>query len=384
VSACRSLPHRAGDEACNLMLGTQTIGVKYGFTDQTRLVETASRIREMGSGILKISLEPRYPEQYGMPAHEGVESLTDLVTLEPSFRHVFGMDFHTYFLWCYPFRGGTWAREMDADAERREYGEMYAFCSHLLTEYRNSGKRFFLGHWEGDWYLHPGYDPKKTPTDEAFAGMIKWLNVRQRAIDDAKREVGCHGVELYGYAEVNLVQKALEGGRCLTTDVLPHTNVDYVSYSAYDSLGPRDLDGLRRSLHAALDCIEEHLPEKPGLPPGRRVLIGEYGYPLTTVSSPDEQARLALQFSRVALEWGCPYVLYWEFYCNEINDQGHRGFWLINDRDQPQPLYHQLQAYYGDARLFVERVQKRSGRLPPPEALRRFALAWLENVSRQP
>ncbi|MHC4509129.1 MAG: hypothetical protein ACYTAO_09245 [Planctomycetota bacterium] len=40
-----------------------------------------------------------------------------------------------------------------------------------------------------------------------------------------------------------------------------------------------------------------------------------------------------------ALDWGCPYIVYWQLYCNELQDPNQappvksnnavRGFWLI-------------------------------------------------------
>ena len=50
-------------DTVNYVLGTQTIGIKYKFTEQTGLVETAQRIQEMGSTILKFSMTRRYMEE---------------------------------------------------------------------------------------------------------------------------------------------------------------------------------------------------------------------------------------------------------------------------------------------------------------------------------
>ena len=52
----------------NYIIGTQTVGAKYKFTEETNLVETAKAIHEMGSNILKFSLSPRYYwENYDIP-----------------------------------------------------------------------------------------------------------------------------------------------------------------------------------------------------------------------------------------------------------------------------------------------------------------------------
>ena len=65
-----------------------------------------------------------------------------------------------------------------------------------------------MGHWEGDWHLTYSARDKVTPTKSQ--GMINWLNVRQRAIDDAKRDTKSNDVHLYQYTEVNLVQKGMK------------------------------------------------------------------------------------------------------------------------------------------------------------------------------
>ena len=67
--------------------------------------------------------------------------------------------------------------------------------------------------------------------------MIAWVNNRQKAVDDAKRDTLHREVQVYYYVEVNRVVDAMQGKTRLTNDVLPKTDVDFVSYSSYDSLG---------------------------------------------------------------------------------------------------------------------------------------------------
>ena len=45
-------------EPYNFILGTNTIGGQYQFTNESRLLEQAKHVRGMGSNILKISLGP--------------------------------------------------------------------------------------------------------------------------------------------------------------------------------------------------------------------------------------------------------------------------------------------------------------------------------------
>jgi len=363
-------------EAYNYVLGTQTIGSKYRFTSDDVLVETAKVIFAMGSNILKISLGKDYAKQYeGLAGDPAIASPADLVRSQPSFRRVLAMPFSHILLWVYPFDAGWWADGLSPEESAQTYRQMYDLTASLLRTFSGSGKTFYLGHWEGDWHLHPGYDPSKDPSETMLKGMTDWLNVRQRAIEDAKRTVRHRSVEVYGYTEVNLVQKAMKGGKTLTNDVLPNTRVDFVSYSSYDSL-TSDPATLGDRLKHALDYIESKLPPKPSLQ-GRRVFIGEYGFPAQHHTA-ERQAELSRAVGRAALEWGCRFCLYWEMYCNEKADGKHRGFWLIDDRGIKQPVYGIHERYLRDARARVSAFKRDRGRLPTPTEFARIGADLLK------
>lgn len=369
----QAIPRDVG--AYNYVLGTQTIGAKYRFSRDDVLLETARAIREMGSNILKISVEENYTRQYlGIERNDRISTPVELVRDHPSYRAVLAMPFHYILLWVYPFRTGWWADGLSSSEREATYQQLYDLTAYLLKEFSGSGKTFYLGHWEGDWHLHPNYDPSKDPSDTAIQGMIDWLNARQEAIEDAKKAVRHRGVQVYGYTEVNLVQKALKGGKTLTNDVLPKTRVDFVSYSSYDSLNP-DPTVLKSQLGAALDHIEKKLPPKRGIR-SKRVFIGEYGFP-RQFHTPEAQAELSKTVARVAVEWGCPFALYWQMYCNEVHDGKHRGFWLIDDAGAKQPVYRFHEDYYRSAKRAVADFHRRHRRLPNSDEFRDIALSRL-------
>lgn len=361
--------------------GTQTVAPKYGFTREDRLIETAKAIRHMGSNVLKIHMAKEYATTYtGLPKSSEIHSLTDLAAKEPSYRAVFDMPFGHYLLWVYPFASGLSWQDGFTEAEQKvEYEEIYAFVRHLLTQYNRTGKTFYLGHWEGDWYLHPGYDITKDPSPVALQGMIDWLNTRQKAVDAAKRDTPHTDVQVWHYTEVNLAQKAMRGGKTLTNDVLPKTQVDFVSYSSYDSLIGEG-ETLRANLKKALDYIETKLPAKPGVP-GKRVFIGEYGFPRINVG-PEKQATLSRDVIQAALEWGCPFALYWQMYCNEVTPEGkHRGFWLIDEKGEKQSVYHLHHKFLTQAQQWVAVHRKKKKRMPTFEEYRKHALSLLKNIT---
>jgi hypothetical protein len=368
--------NRPVPDSFNYVLGTQMSGARYQFTKDTKLVEIAHAIQEMGSNLIKLRMSPDYatpPRIDAGPELPAIHSLQALARDEPSYRAVFDMPFAYYLIWTHTFSGGQFT-DFDQRHTQAEYRELYNFTSYLLRTYSGSGKTFFLGHWEGDWMLRGvGKKDSEFPI-EAAERMVLWLNTRQRAVDDAKRDTPHRNVQVYHYAEVNLVQLGIDGRECMTNQVLPKTNLDYVSYSAYDTM--RDPERLR----TALNYIAKHLPAKPEIA-GKRVFIGEYGFPAIR-SSPDEQEARSRAVMRLGLEWSCPFVLYWAMYNNEVEADGRqRGLWLINDRGEKQPVYYTMQTFYAKAREFKTAFRKEFGRLPTEDEFRREAVRILNSIS---
>ena len=370
-------PHDPG--GCNAVIGTQTIGASYRFTRKPVLVETAEAIRDMGCDTIKFQLGPGYARRHGNvdAPRDGIRSLAQLVRDEPSHRLVLDMPFSRFVLWTHTFHldddHDRWRKGLSRTAAEGEYREVYDLARHLLQTYRGTGKTFYLGHWEGDGWLRGSVDAANDArVDEVSCrGMADWLNVRQRAVDDAKRDTPHDGVQLWHYTEVNHVKLAMQGRPALVNRVLPRTNVDLVSYSCYDTQDDPAL------LKSALSFIESQLPEKRGIT-GRRVFIGEYGFPAIR-HAPDEQDRLSRQVIRAGLEWGAPLILYWELYDNEVQDDGRqRGYWLIDDHGEKQPVYRTHQDFLGWARREIATSHARSGRPPTALEFRVAAVSFLD------
>ena len=128
----------------------------------------------------------------------------------------------------------------------------------------------------------------------------------------------------------------------------------------------------------ALDYIEKHLP--PSDIQGKRVMMGEYGFHLGQVDDPEMQKTAAANIMKWCLEWGCPFILYWEIYCNEIEPSTgeHRGFWLINKEGEKQPAWYLHKDFLNKANAFVADFEKQHGRLPSQEEYNRQAIDWVE------
>ncbi len=384
----------------NYILGTQTFAPQYQFTDEDELIETSKAILEMGSNILKIYIGHDYDKLYGFEIQPGILSYRDLVEKHDSYRKVLDMPFRYYFFWCHtaPVIGGIWDNSFHwyegfSDAEKEEdYKQIYDLVCYLLREYSGTGKSFYIGHWEGDWsIMEPPYKVDKEVSDEAISGMIQRLNNRQRAVDNAKKDTPHNNVEVYHYTEVVLVAKGMEGKRTMVNAVLPYTNVDFVSFSSYSSLGPYWRKNLsvekrkkimREMLTEALDYIEEKLPEtSKKLPWDKRVFIGEYGFRVTSLQSVELQDEFTRNVAGIALEWGCPFVLYWQIYDNTPQDgEGvAHGFSMIDTKGIKKPVYKTHSIFYERSQEFIKQFRNEHGRYPDECEFRNKALEWLSD-----
>ncbi|MBN8419197.1 MAG: hypothetical protein J0L73_09795 [Verrucomicrobia bacterium] len=361
----------------NYILGTQAIGGKYHFTQQDPLVESAEVILAMGASCMKFDLRPK-PKEY-----PGLHSLVELARDEPAHRRVLDMPFANFQLWAEPFANTSWKNGLSKAHADLEYQEMYALVVHLLKTYSGTGKTFYLGHWEGDNLLRGSIskesDAKMTP--EKVQGMIDWLTTRQRAVDDAKRNTPHQNVQVWHYTELNHPTISMRESRpTLVNQVLPMVPVDFVSYSAYDVTNVPKPEEIKE----ALSYIESQLKPKPGIP-GRRVFIGEYGYSVfhngRPHHSPQEQDRLSRVTIQAALEWGCPFILYWELYNNELEPDGHqRGFWMIDDKGLKQPVYETHRLYYQWARRYVADSMARTQKPPSEAEFRQAAVEYFKSL----
>lgn len=349
-------------DAFNVRVGTQTFSPRYQFTTNTVLVETAEAMRGMGSDIIKFYLGPGFSGQYpGSSLPASVTNLTRLAKDEPSCRRVLDMPFRHLVLWSYCFaasRDAWWDDGFSVTERQKEYNEIYGFTAYLLTNYNNSGKSFYLGHWEGDWYLLQGFNTTINPTATATQGMIDWLNLRQQAVDDARRDVPHTNVSVFHYTEVNRVRDAMvnppESNQRVVNAVLPAvTNLDFVSWSSYDgmNLGTNDLD-------ATLDYLNAHLAtNKTATIPGRRVFIGEYGWGGTDSSAAQELP--TRNYLQKLLPWSPRFILFWQMYDNE-----NKAYWLIDSTNSKTPCYFLHQRFINRARLRVAQFKETNLRLP--------------------
>jgi hypothetical protein len=372
------------------IVGVTHVAGKYHLTDQDFLNEGADEILALGSRVIKVwffaGQKGRVPESY--PYHSQWPKVASLVegAQTPYFVDLFRKPFTTYILVTASLGRDEayWRKGITDEHKKDEQRQFYELARHFLTQYEGTGKTFILQHWEGDWLVRGSFKGDQEPTPQALANMVEWLNARQAGVNQAREEVGRQtrvvvpqsrnssggtaasggvdaagrstqpkraaqpqpldatsepsgqGVRVYHATEVNrVVQSMRDGFPGVTNKVLPHTKLDLVSYSAWDAATSHYADP--NVLREALDFIAAHAPDSPDFG-NRNVYLGEFGMPENVHSL--EKVQIAIPNAvRTALDWGCPYIVYWQLYCNELKDPSTkvpitsndavRGFWLI-------------------------------------------------------
>jgi hypothetical protein len=319
------------------IVGVTHVDGKYCLTNKNFLNEGADQILALGSRVIKVwfhnpqksySFNSKWPE---------MNSLVEIAK-SPYFKELFDKPFTTYVLMCFSMgrHEAYWRKGITEQQKLDEQRQFYELTKYLLTTYRASRKTFILQHWEGDWLIRGNYDRKVDPTLEAISGMIEWLNARQAGVNQARDQVPTDGVWVYHAAEVNRVVDSMNKGKPnMVNKVLPHIKLDLISYSAWDSTTayPEDPNVFRN----ALDFIAANMPDSSDFG-NRNVYVGEFGMPENKF--PIEQIqKIVPNVVTTALDWGCPYIIYWQLYCNELQDDKElppvhsndavRSFWLI-------------------------------------------------------
>lgn len=353
----------------DMRVGTQTFAALYKFTTNTALVETAEAITNIGSDVIKFYMGSDASGQAGVILPSNVTNLMTEARDCPSYAQVLAMPFRHYVMWEYPFANSDewWGSGYNATQGAKDYTEMYDLTCYLLTNFNNSGKTFYLGHWEGDGYLEvDGWTTNPAPA--TISGMIGWLNNRQQAVDDAKAATPHTNVFVYNYAECNRVRDAMENGtnnnQRVINYVVPYvTNLDYLSYSSYDA---QNLD--TSDLYTTLNYMQAHIPtNKAGLVPGVRMWVSEYGWGYDSYAA---QEPLSRSYIQRLLGWNyngqcLQQILFWEMY----NNQGPSlapatNFALIGPTGVKEPCYYLHDYFLNEAKLLTAQFYESTGALP--------------------
>ncbi|UCD28393.1 MAG: hypothetical protein JSV03_15115 [Planctomycetota bacterium] len=353
-----AVPQVAYSKDFSSIIGSSHASGKYYFTDRDFVNEGAIAVAKAGMRVIKIWFDD--PAGYYMWNSNWPDKFDNYVEMarHPYYQELFNRPFETYVLTLFhkvDFHDGV-PDPLPMEVEQR----YYELAKHLLLTYRGTGKTFIIGHHEGDWHLRgttkrtPEYDP----SEKSIQGMIRWYKARQRGVDRAKREIPAADIRVFHAAEVNLVKFAMEGRPTVTNNVLPYVNCDLVSYSAYDTSihthREENEARWRKIFRQALDYIDTKVADKPPFG-SKNIFISEYGGPEQQWGGDGEAAEQLSRLCKATIEeaaaWGCPYIIYWQVYCNECCQGGDdpciavggshrgarpaksnrdcRGFWMI-------------------------------------------------------
>lgn len=358
----------AGSSMCSKADMRDIIGVshvigRYHLTNKDFLNEGADEILGIGARVIKLWFyNAEENPQLDYPYNSKWPQVSTLVegAKTPYWKAVFKKPFTTYLL-CHQSMGvkGYYFNQGITDQQAAEdERQTYELAKHFLTEYKGTGKTFVFCSSEIDWHLQDmPIGPDQVIPHERFGYLKKWLTARQAGIERARNEVGMDGVRVFHAMEVVNVMKCLrEGGKAVVNTLLPELDIDLVGYSAYDSTV---YDGIhdRKDLKDALDYIASNARQSKYF--GRKnVFIAEWGLPENEFSQEDLK-KLTHNVVETGLEWGCPYIVHWQLYCNESNGTDRvpyhlfadnpcwdpdkfRGFWLIRPDGSKNYTYHYL------------------------------------------
>ena len=346
------------------IVGSTHTRSNYYFGDKDSLNEGADKLLEMGTKVVKVWFynptempDTMYRWNSQWPK---ADSFVEGAKL-PYWKTFFHKPFSTYIMNVMSLHMPEyyWVDGISEQQMAEEKRQFYELTKYFLTEYQNTGKTFIFANHEGDWHLKLRPNevsatplPKLETPQERFGYMIKWLQARQDGVEQARKEVGMHGVRVFHAAEVVNVEKTIkEGQDNMVNKVLPFVKVDLVSYSCYDATIYGDYVHDKKDLQEALDYIAEKAIDSEYFG-SKNVYIGEYGAPENKFS-PQDVINAARNVVEVGLEWGCPYIVYWQLYCNEPkpgvalpdwNNNNHNGFWLIRADGSKTPVYDYFKA----------------------------------------
>ncbi|MHB0998086.1 MAG: hypothetical protein ACYC27_02480 [Armatimonadota bacterium] len=327
------------------IIGVTHCAGRYNHTDDDFLNEGADILLDMGVRVIKLWFTSNPQKAYSYNSQWPKVSTLIEEAETPYFQKLFDKPFSTIMLVTYP-PDEDWnalSKGLSATDKSEVQRRIYEFTKYLLTRYKDSGKTFVLQNWESDWALT---DPQfsKEPDPIVIQSLIDWLNARQAGVDQARKEIGIHGVRVVHAAEVNLVKRAMNGKTTATNNVLPHTRCDLYSYSAWDTV----TDPAEFKL--ALDYLALKAPDSK-LYGNRNIYIGEVGAAENGVGGGKKQLEYVKPVIETAIEWGSQYVIYWQLYCDgQLNKADGRpsnadcsGLWLIRPDGTKSPVWYYLQ-----------------------------------------
>ena len=372
-------------EAYPHVLGSQQFGTHYSFGESgNSTLDYARAILRQGNRVIKFRLSNKYANEDGFTPVASINTLVELVRDQPEIKTILDLPLTDYLFWVSSFSVPSWQSQLDENGLKPDkaaaiYNEVYQMVAYLLTTYSGTGKRFYLGNWEGDWMLSGPYrdDPNTIPANR-IQGMIDWASIRQKAVDDAKAATPHSGVDVWFYLEMNKADWMREGLPCVANSVIPALpKLDFISISSYSIHKDGGSQAPRERMHSDLDRVQALIDAKPDPSiPGSRIIIGEYGwiYNANNYASLEEFAHEHRITARNYVSWQggtLRFILQWQFYnaatLSDTNPASKEMNQIGPDNDL-RPLYYLHENFYRLMRRWVDDYYTRTGSLPDARA----------------
>jgi hypothetical protein len=383
-------------EARPHVLGSQQFGTQYSYGESgIRVLDYARATLRQGNRVVKFRLSNKYANTDGFTAISGINTLVELVRDHPEVKEVLDLPMTDYLFWVSTFAVPSWQSQLDTnglkDAKEAEiYAEVYDLVVYLLTTYSGSGKRFYLGNWEGDWMLSGDYrdDPNTIPANR-IQGMIEWANIRQKAIDDAKTATPHSDVDVWFYLEMNKADWMRDGLPCVANSVIPAMpKLDFISISSYSIHKDNGEPATNARIHSDLDQVQALIDTKPDASiPGSRIMIGEYGWTYNSSRYPNLQefAEVHITTARSYFSWQggtLRFLLQWQFFNQATHDNGNsKEMSQIGPANDFRPLYYMHENFNRTMRRWMDDYHFRFGTLPDERTYADQANAVLASLS---
>jgi len=353
----------------------------------------ANKVAELGSSTIRLyigTLDIHHVYDVNPPGATELVQIAQSPAYDKLFRDP---RFQTYLLTAYS-TGDTAANWVDGytDSEYSvERDEIKRLGEYLLGAAAFAGKTFIILNWEGDNAIH-GFSNKRSVWDS----YTQWVRARAEGVKLARRNYPSSAAHLFSGLEFNSI-KSLNSkkqvfcgtpvadpvnedplkNRCVIDYVAPRVDVDYYSYSAWDSVndkqGSPDEDLKRRfksDLSFALSKIKANRPEVTE----RNFIIGEFGFERTRHGECNAANHLSEVFDAVDGDdaFRVSYVIFWQIIDNRriyaAVDERFGLFRATGDRLAPTLLSEAFRK-----KIASEQVAKYTGcpriRLEPPGAV---------------
>jgi hypothetical protein len=290
-----------------------------------RLNWAASKVSGLGSRTIRVYLGPQ-DIYHVLPATDA--GAFDLATAaaSPAYAALFGSSsFDTILLTTYSAGddASNWTDGYSGAEAATEQQQIASLGQYLLTTY--PGKTFIVLQWEGDNAI-----ASVASNPAAWTGFTAWIQSRAAGVVQARAAAGATTAHLYSGVEFNLLRSASSGmpcdtlaNQCVVSVVVPQVDVDYYSYSSWDSLLPgmtpaQVASTLTADLTTALGWAQKH---DPSATPAR-FLVGEFGAPREESDLGECAAtQRAAGIIGAVTQWGAARGIFWQILDNTPSGQ---------------------------------------------------------------